>query len=209
MSGWIDFSHHCPEPVPEDEKMTVCDEEYVIKWKNLNRSERTDQVVPKCMAFDMEVNSDFMNQMPSDRPGDCIFQISCVITEKDKPRRKILLSLKAKDMELAESELLVGVEVRVFDDEKELLADFMNLIAVEKPNALTGFNIFGFDIEYAMKRAVRFFLADDFKLIGFNKHTPARIEEVKWSSSAYKNQVFKFINWEGILLVGPVAHHQA
>jgi len=201
MSGWIDFSHHSPEPVPEDEKMTVCDEEYVIKWKNLNRSKRTDQVVPKCMAFDMEVNSDFMNQMPSDRPGDCIFQISCVITEKDQPRRKILLSLKAKDMELAESELLAGVEVRVFDDEKDLLADFMNLIAVERPNALTGFNIFGFDIEYAMKRAIRFFLADDFKLIGFNKHTPARIEEVKWSSSAYKNQVFKFINWEGILLL--------
>lgn len=200
-SGWIDFSHHCPDPVHEDEKMTVCDEEYVIKWKNLSRSDRADQIVPKCMAFDMEVNSDFMNQMPSDRPGDCIFQISCVITEKDKPRRKILLSLKAKDMELTESELLAGVEVRVFDEEKDLLADFMRLIAAEKPNALTGFNIFGFDIEYAMKRAVRFFLADDFKLIGFNKHTPARIEEVKWSSSAYKNQVFKFINWEGILLL--------
>ena len=201
MSGWIDFSRHCPEQVPEDEKMTVCDAEYVIKWKNLSRSERTDQVVPKCMAFDMEVNSDFMNQMPSDRPGDCIFQISCVITEKDQPRRKILLSLKAKDMELAKSELLAGVEVRVFDDEKDLLADFMDLIAAERPNALTGFNIFGFDIEYAMKRAVRFFLGEDFKLIGFNKHTPARIEEVKWSSSAYKNQVFKFINWEGILLL--------
>ena len=201
MSGWIDFSHRCPEPVPEGEKMTVCDEEYVIKWKNLNRSERTDQTIPKCMAFDMEVNSDFMNQMPSNRPGDCIFQISCVITEKNQPRRKILLSLKAKDMELAESELLAGVEVRVFDEEKDLLVAFMNLIAVERPNVLTGFNIFGFDIEYAMKRAVRFFLADDFKLIGFNKHTPALIEEVKWSSSAYKNQVFKFINWEGILLL--------
>lgn len=201
MSGWIDFSQHCPEPVPEGEKMTVCDEEYVIKWKNLNRSERTDQAIPKCMAFDMEVNSDYMNQMPSDRPGDCIFQISCVITEKNKPRRKILLSLKAKDMELAESELLADVEVRVFDEEKDLLASFMNLIAVERPNALTGFNIFGFDIEYAMKRAVRFFLVDDFKLVGFNKHTPALIEEVKWSSSAYKNQVFKFINWEGILLL--------
>jgi DNA polymerase elongation subunit (family B) len=201
MSGWIDFSHDCPEPVHEDEKMTVCDEEYVIKWRNLNRSVRVDQVVPKCMAFDMEVNSDFMNQMPSDRPGDCIFQISCVITEKDRERRKILLSLKAKDMDLAESELLAGVEVRVFDTEQELLSDFMSLIADEKPNVITGFNIFGFDIEYAMKRAIRFFLAVDFKFVGFNKDTPARIEEVKWSSSAYKNQVFKFINWEGILLL--------
>ena len=64
MSGWIDFSHNCPDPVPEDEMMTACAEEYIIKWKNLARSKRTDQIVPKCMAFDMEVNSDFMNQMP-------------------------------------------------------------------------------------------------------------------------------------------------
>lgn len=201
MSGWINFSHKCPMPVPENEKMTVCDEEYIIKWRNLSKSERTDQVVPKCIAFDIEVNSDFTNQMPSDRPGDCIFQISCVVTEKDKDRRKILLSLRAKDMELQESKLLDGIEVQVFDTESELLEAFMNVIAIEKPNVLTGFNIFGFDIEYMMKRAIRFFLADEFKLVGFNKHSPACVEEVKWSSSAYKNQVFKFINWEGILLL--------
>jgi DNA polymerase elongation subunit (family B) len=201
MSGWVDFSKRCPEPVPEDQKITVCDDEYIIKWKNLNKSDRVDQIVPKCMAFDMEVNSEFTNQMPSDRPGDCVFQISCVIKEKGKQRRKILLSLKAKDMKLSDSELLTDVEVRLFDKEKDLLAGFMDLVATEKPNVMTGFNIFGFDIEYAMKRSVRFFLADDFKLIGFNRETPARIEEIKWSSSAYKNQVFKFINWEGILLI--------
>jgi DNA polymerase elongation subunit (family B) len=200
MSGWIEFSNN-PKLVLMNDMMTACDEEYIVRWKTIKRSKRADQVVPKCMAFDMEVNSVAMNQFPSDKPGDCIFQISCVITEKDKDRRKILLSLKAKDMNLEESELLVDVKVHVFDTERELLDNFMNLIAEEKPNVITGFNIFGFDIEYAMKRSVRFFLADEFKLVGFNKHTPAPIEEVRWSSSAYKNQVFKFINWEGILLL--------
>jgi len=199
MAGWVDFSQKII--VDESERVTVCDEEYIIKWKKLKRSDRIDLAVPKCMAFDMEVNSVAMNQMPSDKPGDCIFQISCVITEKDKDRRKILLSLKASDMNLSESKLLDGVSVRVFDTERELLENFMNFIAEEKPNVITGFNIFGFDIEYAIKRATRFFLIDDFKLVGFNKQSPARIEEVKWSSSAYKNQVFKFINWEGILLL--------
>jgi len=201
MSGWIDFSQHCPEPVIDSEKITVCDEEYIIKWKDLKRTDRVDQVIPKCMAFDMEVNSSIMNQMPSDKPGDCIFQVSCVITEADRERRRILLSLKANDMDLTESELLADVEVHVFDSEMELLSDFMHLIANEKPNVITGFNIFGFDIEYAIKRACRFFLIDEFKLVGFNKDTPARIEEMRWSSNAYKNQVFKFINWEGILLL--------
>ena len=201
MSGWIDFSASNPEPVPNDSKKTVCDEEYIISWRDLKKSERTDQIIPKCMAFDMEVNSVMMNQMPNNRPDDCIFQISCVITEKDKPRRKILLSLKAKNGKLAKSKLLENVHVLEFVNERDLLVSFIDLISEEKPNVITGFNIFGFDIEYAMKRTSRFFLSNDLKLAGFNKSEPAKIEEVKWSSSAYKNQIFKFINWEGILLL--------
>jgi DNA polymerase elongation subunit (family B) len=201
MSGWIDFSQGCPESLPECEKMTACDEEYIIKWKNLNRSKRAEQVIPKCMAFDMEVNSEYVNQMPSNRPNDIIFQISCVITEQNRDRRKILLSLKANDMNLENSELLKDMDVQVFDNEIDLLQGFINLTVVEKPNVLTGFNIFGFDIEYAMKRCGRFFLSDELKFAGFNKQIPATIEEINWSSSAYKNQVFKFIKWEGILLL--------
>lgn len=199
MAGWIDFSNECS--VPENERITSCDEEYIVKWRNLSKSDRVGQVVPKCIAFDMEVNSCFMNQMPADRPEDCIFQISCVITEKNQKRRKILFSLKAKDMDLAKSDLLDGVEVRTFDTEKDLLMNFIDLMDHEKPNVVTGFNIFGFDIEYALKRAIRFALADDLKLVGFNKEKPARIETIEWTSSAYKNQVFNFINWEGILLL--------
>ena len=202
MSGWIKFSKNCPEPiVKESKKLTVCDYEFIVNYKNLKKSKRVDTVIPKCLAFDMEVNSEFMNQMPSNRPGDCIFQISCVISEKDANRRKILLSLKAKDMDLSTSELLSDVEVQTFDTEIELLNGFLELIADEKPNVITGFNIFGFDIEYAINRAIRFFLIEDFRLVGFNRAIPAQIENITWSSSAYKNQEFKFINWEGILLL--------
>ncbi|ASZ85022.1 042L [Cherax quadricarinatus iridovirus] len=201
MSGWIDFSYKKPEPVPEDEKVTVCDEEYIIKWKRLQKSEKIDQVVPKCMAFDLEVNSTYMNQMPSDKPGDAIFQISCIFTEKDKEKRNVLLTLEAKDMDLTQSELLEGTKVLVYKTEKDLLWGFINLILDEKPNVITGYNIFGFDIEYTIKRMQRFFLLDEFKLIGFNRTSPSMIREIRWSSSAYKNQEFKYIDWEGILLL--------
>jgi len=198
MAGWIMFDN--AKQVIEDQKITSCDYEFIVKWKDLKRSNRIDQVKPKILAFDIEVNSEFINKFPDNRPRDAIFQISCVI-ESYEDKKKLLLSLKAKDMNLKESKLLNDVKVQLYENEEELLLDFMRLINFEKPNVITGFNIFGFDIEYIMKRCVRFCLSDELKSIGFNKETPAQIEKVKWSSSAYKNQEFNFLNWEGILLL--------
>ncbi|MGL5962123.1 MAG: DNA polymerase domain-containing protein [Cetobacterium sp.] len=197
MAGWIMFNDG--KLVREDEKITSCDYEFIVKWKDLKKSNRLDQVIPKILAFDIEVNSEFINKFPDNRPRDAIFQISCVIESQE--RRKLLLSLKAYDMNLKKSELLNDVKVQLYENEEDLLLDFMRLIDFEKPNVITGFNIFGFDIEYIMKRCIRFCLSDELKSIGFNKETPAQIEKVKWTSSAYKNQEFNFLNWEGILLL--------
>ena len=199
MAGWICFDDAVL--VEEDEKTTSCDFEYRVRWKKLKKGSSADQVIPKSLAFDIEVNSEFINKFPDDNPGDAIFQISCVISSNTESRRKVLLSLKAEDMDLRMSELLEDIDVRLYDNEEELLFGFIKLIHDERPNVMTGFNIFGFDIEYIMKRCIRFCLSDELKLIGFNKETPAQIEKVKWSSSAYKNQEFQFFNWEGILLL--------
>jgi DNA polymerase elongation subunit (family B) len=199
MAGWIKFDN--ANIVIDDQKITSCDYEFIVKWKDLKKSNRIDQIIPKILAFDIEVNSEFINKFPDNCPKDAVFQISCVIESKEEKRRKLLLSLKASDMNLKKSELLKDVKVLLYENEEELLLDFIRLIDFEKPNVITGFNIFGFDIEYIMKRCVRFCLSDELKSIGFNKDTPAQIEKVKWSSSAYKNQEFNFLNWEGILLL--------
>lgn len=197
MAGWITFDG---KVVVDSEKITSCDYEFIVKWKDLKKSNRIDQVIPKILAFDIEVNSEFINKFPDNLPGDSVFQISCVIDDCEE-RRKLLLSLEAKDMNLKKSELLNDVQVQLYESEEALLKGFMQLIVDETPNVITGFNIFGFDIEYIMKRCVRFCLSDELKGIGFNKETPAQIEKVKWTSSAYKNQEFNFFNWEGILLL--------
>lgn len=197
MAGWITFDG---KVVIDSEKITSCDYEFIVKWKDLKKSNRIDQVIPKILAFDIEVNSEFINKFPDNLPGDSVFQISCVIDDCEE-RRKLLLSLEAKDMNLEKSELLNDVQVQLYESEEALLKGFMQLIVDETPNVITGFNIFGFDIEYIMKRCVRFCLSDELKGIGFNKETPAQIEKVKWTSSAYKNQEFNFFNWEGILLL--------
>lgn len=187
MSGWIDFKG---KKVAENDQISSCDKEYIVKWKMLTPSQKSSGVTPKILSFDIEVNSEVSSAMPDNRPDDTIFQISCVFHEK----KKILLTL-------GENVRVEGVEVRAFPSEKDLLKGFIAILNDEKPNVLTGYNILGFDIPYLVKRCNRCFVLDDLRFAGFNKSEIAKEEMIKWSSSAYKNQEFAFINWEGILLV--------
>lgn len=197
-AGWINFSG---KKIAEDDMNTSCDLEYKVSWKNLHKMEtKMDNAFPKYCAFDIEVNSDFITQMPSDRPGDVIFQISCVVEQENK-RRKFLFTFSDKNKDLNTCELLSSVSVFKFETEEDLLLNFLQFIVDERPNVITGFNILGFDIEYIIKRCNRLFLINELKSIGFNRESLASEEKIKWTSSAYKNQEFKFINWEGILLL--------
>jgi DNA polymerase elongation subunit (family B) len=199
MAGWIKFKG---DLICKEDQITSCDEEYSVDWKKIHKCSDLICLNPKYLAFDIEVNSTFMNQMPMDNPGDSVFQISCIIKDPvTLDEKKILLSIEASDMDLSSSDLLEDIEVRVYEKEIDILDAFFEIIEVEKPNVITGFNIFGFDIEYIMKRAHRLKVMDKFRSVGFNKYKLAPIEIIKWSSSAYKNQEFKFINWEGILLI--------
>lgn len=76
MATWIDFSG---AEVFDEDKVTCADREFHVKWTRLNKSVKTEQVHPKVLAFDLEVNSENENAMPSDKPDDTIFQISCVL----------------------------------------------------------------------------------------------------------------------------------
>lgn len=186
MSGWIDFKG---KEITGEDKISSCDKEYIVKWKTLNPSTKAHQATPKILSFDIEVNSEVTSAMPDNRPDDVVFQISCVFADK-----KILLTL-GKDVKVD------GVEVRMFNCEEALLQGFIDVLNEEKPNVITGYNILGFDIPYMVKRYERYFIIDDFKLAGYNKSEPAKEEKIKWSSSAYKNQEFEYINWEGIVLI--------
>jgi DNA polymerase elongation subunit (family B) len=186
MSGWINFNGKLVE---HSDQITSCDREYITRWKSLTPSEKTHHIDPKVLSFDIEVNSENMNSMPDNRPDDAVFQISCVFHDK-----KILLTL-GKNVKVDD------VDVRMFENEEALLEGFINVLTVEKPNVITGYNILGFDIPYLTKRYERYFMIDEFKLAGYNKVVPAKEQTVKWSSSAYKNQEFQYIDWEGIILI--------
>lgn len=190
MSGWIGFEG---KKVSLNQQETRCINEYIVKWKTLSKGSNEQQVHPKVLAFDLEVNSELINSMPCNRPDDTIFQISCVFEDRPGEKRKILLVLGQAEIE--------GVDVRSYHDEEELLLGFFDLLKDESPNVVTGYNILGFDINYMVQRCERYYLTDELKGAGFNKILLADEGKVKWSSSAFRNQEFTYIDWEGILLM--------
>jgi DNA polymerase elongation subunit (family B) len=58
-----------------------------------------------------------------------------------------------------------------------------------------------FDIAYLIQRCERYSLTNELCLAGLNRQLPAMERKIKWSSSAYKNQEYSFIDWEGILIL--------
>lgn len=201
-AGWIKFKG--AEIRDEDEKLTTCNKEFIVDWKNLS-AEETDRVPPKplILSFDLEVYSSDPNTMPkSERLGDKIFQISCVFCRQgdkdDKDFDKVLLTLGNPLKSIVGND----VDIRTFITEDDLIMGFTELIQEKQPNLVVGYNIFGFDIPYMIARATSPCMCfREFSRMGFIKNREAEMKIIKWSSSAYGNQEFEFLDAEGRLFV--------
>lgn len=196
-AGWIKFSG---KRIKKEDQATMCDREYKVKWKNLVPIESDDVARPLIMGYDIEVNSTIPSAMPkSERPGDKIFQISCVFARqgaKEEAYVKMLLTLGTPDFDF-----LDDTEVLMYETEHDLLLGFTELIQEKQPNVIIGYNIFTFDIPYMIDRAKQLYCIYDFDRQGFDKYSHARERVIKWSSSAYKNQAFQFLDAEGRIFV--------
>lgn len=197
-AGWIKFNGI---RVQEEDQITRCKYEYKVNWKTLEPEKKDMVPRPLIMGYDIEVNSTIPNSMPKpERPGDKIFQISCVFKKQGEPEtksKKILLSLGKPDKKITGAD----VNIRCFKTEYELMIGFAELVKEKQPNLAIGHNIFKFDIPYMIERANFLFCLDSFEKQGFAKYVKPKIQEIDWSSSAYGNQKFCFMDMEGIIYV--------
>lgn len=202
-AGWIQYKG--AKEVQKHERVTGCDFEYTINWKYLKKpNEELSIAKPLTLSFDIEVNSSVPSRMPSaQKPKDKIFQISCILQRGDEPMKNYLLSLGQPD------QVKTGKDVTIYSykTEVDLLIGFTKFIQTFNPNVIVGYNILGFDFPYMIERVKgysqwgSYSFWNIFAKMGFNLSDCAEEKEIKWSSSAYKNQTFKFLDAEGRLFV--------
>ena len=146
-----------------------------------------DDIAPlKIMSFDIECHST-TGAFPSPTIlGDVVFQIGMTTRAfgTGAPLTRKCLCLKQTD----------GTDCESFTTERELLERFGEYLAEVDPDIITGWNIFGFDLEYLYKRAMRNGVEP---LWGRRTDEPSQLVVKNLSSSALGNNELKMVPMVG------------
>lgn len=196
FSTWFSFE----EQKNSASQFTSCDFEYTTSFDTLKISNSKKVANPLIMSWDIETySSNHMSNKPDpSHPSNKVFQISCVMWRHntDIVEKHILCLGNLNQKRVGED-----VNIMSFSNEGNMLKGFSDFIRKTNPNVMIGFNIFGFDIPYMYKRASINNILPDFDKQGFPLAKHGNIIPVKWSSSAFKNQVFEFLDVEGRMWV--------
>jgi DNA polymerase delta subunit 1 len=147
--GWVDV--YSGKTLPEH-KITSDDsniDEYESSYTDVKAVQDDIILHPKVMTFDIEAYSHVHTAFPNVSDiRDEVFQISIIFTE-NKKSRKVLLSLGNPNP-------IEDVVIHTFASEPQLLIGFTKIITTERPNVILGYNSFGFDLRYILRRATPF-----------------------------------------------------
>ena len=180
-TGWIDPG------MCEPDLETTCDVNlWAPNWRFVMPVARDDIAPLRIMSFDIECYSS-TGAFPDPRnPHDVVFQIGMTTREfgKDGWFDRKCLCLKQT----------AGPDVESFETERELLDAFQRYLIKTDPDVITGWNIFGFDLEFLHYRAT---LTGASTVWGRIKETPAELVEKNLSSSALGNNLLKMVPMKG------------
>jgi DNA polymerase delta subunit 1 len=181
-TGWIDPG------LCEPDIKTTCDINlWAPNWRFIQPVARDDVAPMRIMSFDIECYSS-TGAFPDPRnPQDVVFQIGMTTKEfgKDTWLDRKCLCLKQTS----------GPDLESFETERELLDAFQKYLVKIDPDIITGWNIFGFDLEFLHVRAA---LRGASTVWGRIKDDPVeKVVEKNLSSSALGNNLLKMTPMKG------------
>ena len=181
-TGWID-----PGLCEPDAESTCEVNLWAPNWRLITPLARDDFAPLRIMSFDIECYSSTGAFPDPKNPRDIVFQIGMTTKEFGKEgfldRKCLCLKQTA------------GGDVESFETEKELLAAFQKYLIKIDPDIITGWNIFGFDLEFLIIRAtIHCGLSP---VWGRIRGEVAALVEKNLSSSALGNNELKMVPMKG------------
>ena len=143
--------------------------------------------------MDIECNSSTGKFPDADVKGDACFQIAVSLTHfgTDVPYDKTCFCYKKTDSDLD------GCVIKSYETEREMLMAFKEYLMEKDIDIITGWNIFGFDLEYIMKRAVMTGCDQTFYEMSKMKNHSCELVYKKLSSSALGDNDLKILPMPG------------
>jgi len=188
-TGWLETGDKCIRSHLANVDMDL----FCNDWTTLKPVAR-DDVAPFVVAsVDIECNSSTGKFPDANIPGDACFQIAISLCKfgSDEPYDKTCLCYKQTDPNLEGSNILS------FSTEKEMLEAFHKYLHKKDVDIITGWNIFGFDMEYIYKRAQINGCHYSFFNLGKLKDTESELVIKKLSSSALGDNLLKLLPMSG------------
>ena len=188
-TGWLDTGDKCIRShLAQVDIDLFCND-----WTTLRPVVR-DDIAPFVVAsVDIECNSSTGKFPDANIPGDACFQIAISLCKfgSDVPYDKTCLCYKKTDSKLE------GCDIRSYATEREMLEAFQKYLHNKDVDIITGWNIFGFDMEYIYKRAQINQCHYDFYNLGKLKDTDSELVIKKLSSSALGDNTLKLLPMSG------------
>jgi DNA polymerase delta subunit 1 len=188
-TGWLDTGSKCSRSHLANVDIDL----FCNDWTSLTPVAR-DDIAPFVVAsVDIECNSSTGKFPDAGITGDACFQIAISLCTfgSDEPYDKTCLCYKKTDSNLD------GCNIHSYATEKEMLEAFQKYIHTKDIDIITGWNIFGFDMEYIYKRAQINRCHYDFFNLGKLKDTESELVIKKLSSSALGDNLLKLLPMSG------------
>ena len=181
-TGWID-----PGLCEPDAESTCEVNLWAPNWRLITPLSRDDFAPLRIMSFDIECYSSTGAFPDPKNPHDVVFQIGMTTREFGKEG-----FLDRKCLCLKET---AGPDVECFETERDLLNAFQKYLIKIDPDIITGWNIFGFDLEFMIIRAtIHCGLSP---VWGRIRGEVAELVEKNLSSSALGNNELKMVPMKG------------
>ena len=182
----------------EDRKFTTADIDMNVDCDDVKRIQppKGVYVAPTYCSFDIECNSNNHNsKMPDPTiPENVVMQISMIFgTLYDPKRNHILITLGQP----RKKRIKTCDELVVFNSETELLLGFSKLIKRYDPDLFFHYNGLKFDWDYMIKRTELLGIFGKFSDLGRIIGKKAELRVMKWSSQAYGEQKFSYLECHG------------
>jgi DNA polymerase delta subunit 1 len=176
-TGWLDtgscepaYSTHC------DINLRCPD------WRQLRPVERDDVAPFRVMSLDIECYSESGNFPDANNDSDCVFQIAMTT--------KAFGSLEYIDKTCLKFPC-------DYSSEKAMLVAFQQHLTKLDPDIITGWNIFGFDLEYLYKRAVKAGVPPDALIWGRVEEESVELVTKNLASNALGDNLLKMVPMKG------------
>jgi len=188
-TGWLDSGEKCVRSHLANVDIDL----FCNDWTSLKPVAR-DDIAPFVVAsVDIECNSSTGKFPDANIPGDACFQIAISLCKfgSDEPYDKTCLCYKQTDSKLE------GCNICSYATEREMLEAFQKYLHSKDVDIITGWNIFGFDMEYIYKRAQINRCHYSFYNLGKLKDVDSELVIKKLSSSALGDNLLKLLPMSG------------